>query len=125
MGACMLMCGGIQAHVNAMLVFVNRLEACAACVDVCKHELLCIDMRAYVHTKHCCPACTQTPAELAGFLQYAVALHRAHMLLCQRVDPVPQTSPRDLARRAELLEGHKRCAQRDTGRGGRQQCWGL
>jgi len=58
------------------------------------------------------PACVciqpQTPAELAGFLQYAVALHRAHMLLCLRVEPVQPTTPRNIARRTELLEGHKR-----------------
>jgi len=51
----------------------------------------------------------QAPAELAGFLQYAVALHRAHMMLCMRVQPVLPSTPRSIARLAELLDGHKRC----------------
>lgn len=49
-----------------------------------------------------------TPAELAGFLRYAVALHRAHMQLAQLVGPVQGGDPRAVAKRAELLEGHKR-----------------
>jgi hypothetical protein len=81
-----------------------------ACITHAPGILVCTP-RTLIHAPPTCTTHMQTPSELAGFLQNAVALHRAHLLLCQRVDPVPPSTPRNLARRSELLEGHKRCAR--------------
>jgi len=40
-----------------------------------------------------------------------VALHRAHLMLCKLVQPVEGDTARGVARRAELLDGHKRCVR--------------
>ncbi len=57
-------------------------------------------------------------ADLAGFLKYAVALHRAHCALAKLVSPLAGSDPQQQARLQELLRGHKRCVRV----GGRCRC---
>lgn len=57
------------------------------------------------------PACVcirpTSADDVAGFLRYAVALHRAHMMLSTLLTPVQPETARDVARLAELAEGHR------------------
>ena len=47
--------------------------------------------------------------ELAGFMKYVVALHRAHLMLATLIQPVSNSTPRGALKAQELLESHKRC----------------
>eukprot|EP00798_Chlamydomonas_sp_ICE-L_P016547 gene16547-22776_t len=45
--------------------------------------------------------------EFAGFMKYAVGLHRAHMMLAQLSEPVSGGDKTSVRKQAELLAGHK------------------
>ena len=47
-------------------------------------------------------------AELAGFMKYALALHRAHLVLSLLVEPMQAKDRRGAMRMEEVLAGHKR-----------------
>lgn len=54
----------------------------------------------------------KTPEELSGFMKYAVALTRAHLLYSQLLEPLRPTSKPSARRLQELLACHKRfCEQ--------------
>ncbi|KAJ9522471.1 hypothetical protein QJQ45_008231 [Haematococcus lacustris] len=57
------------------------------------------------------PACVclrpDSKQQLVGFMKYALALHRAHLDLAQRLEPLPADSPSGIRRRAEVLSAHK------------------
>ena len=55
------------------------------------------------------PLGAQDGEELAGFMKYAVALHRAHLMLSTLVQPAADSTRRGALKGQELMEAHKRC----------------
>ena len=56
-----------------------------------------------------CFARPQDGEELAGFMKYVIALHRAHIMLSTLVQPLEASDRRSSARAQEVLDSHKRC----------------
>ncbi|MEW5300657.1 MAG: hypothetical protein WDW36_003571 [Sanguina aurantia] len=63
---------------------------------------------ANIFSEHCVCLRPSGPAELTGFVKYALALHKAHMLLADRLQPIRVTDAQGQARAAEVLDCHKR-----------------
>ena len=55
------------------------------------------------------PLGAQDGEELAGFMKYAVALHRAHLMLSTLVQPAADSTRRGALKGQELMEAHQRC----------------